>query len=255
VTAHGRDAGDSAWADHGFTAEQARVFRRWRFSIDEAVAWRQAGVDDGLEAAQWVTAGVTPGSVGKWRDAGIGSGQAVHWHEVGFGLAEAADALRRGLTPDTAFGSRTAGFSGAHPGNPIALNVARLNPGVRGDIIRRFLDAGVPPNVMHDYLAGSWQAEEALPWAQAGVPAADAVLWRALGLTATEAGRLARKGASAVETMRDWWRAGIPFDEVADWIGAGLTAEEAVSQRARGVTAEQAAAIRALRDSGDDPSP
>jgi hypothetical protein len=252
VTPHGRDEGDSAWAEHGFTAEQARVFQRWRISINQAIAWRQAGVDEGLQAAQWLTAGVTHDSVSKWRDAGIDAGQAVHWHEIGFGLAEATDALRRGLTPDTAFGSRAGQFPGSHPGNPIAFNVARLNPGVPGDVIRRFIDAGVSPKLMHEYLSSSWEAAEALPWARAGVPATDAVVWDALGLTAAEAGRLAGKGASAIETVRDWWRAGIPFDEVADWIGAGLTAKEAADQRGRGITAEQAATLRALRNSGDE---
>ncbi len=246
----GRDEGDSAWAEHGFAADQAEVFRRWRIGLDQAMAWRKAGVDDGLRVAQWITAAVTPDSVGKWRDAGIDAGEAVHWHEIGFSLAAATDALRRGLTPDTAF----APHSRSHPGRPVAAAAARLAPGVRGEIIRQFLDAGVPPKVMHDYLEANWQAEEALPWARAGVAAADAAIWRALGLTATEAGRLARKGAVAVETIRDWWRAGIPFDEVADWIGAGLTAQEAADQRAKGITAEQAAALRALRDSGDDES-
>jgi hypothetical protein len=245
----GPDEDDSAWTGRGFPAEQAAVFRRWRISPDQAVAWRKAGVDDGLHAAQWITAGVTPDSVSSWRDAGIDAGQAVHWHEIGFSLAAATDALKRGLTPDTAFAPHV---TRSHRGNPVAGTVARLAPGVRGEIIRQFLDAGVSPKILHDYLEASWPAEEALPWAKAGVPAADATVWRGLGLTAAEAGRLARKGASAVETIRDWWRAGIPFDEAADWIGAGLTAQEAADQRARGITAEQAAALRALRNSGDD---
>jgi hypothetical protein len=244
LTGRDQDEPDPAWAGSGFTAEQAHEFRRWRFSLDQAVVWRQAGVSEGLRAAQWVTAGVTPDSVGKWRAAGIDASQAVHWHEIGFGLAAATDAVRRGLTPDTAFRSRAA----SGPGHPVAA----FAPGVRGDIIRRFLDAGVPHHVLRDYLTGNWDAEEALPWARAGVPAADAALWRGIGLTPAEAGRLARKGAGAVETIREWWRAGIPFDEAADWIGAGLTAKEAADQRARGITAEQAAALRALRDQDED---
>jgi hypothetical protein len=250
LTGRDQDEPDPAWAGSGFTAEQAHEFRRWRFSLGQAVAWRQAGVPDGLRAAQWVTAGVTPDSVGQWRAAGIDAGQAVHWHEIGFSLAAATEAIGKGLTPDTAFRAQAGALlRGAHPGRSVA---AAFAAGIRGDIIRRFLDAGVPHHVMREYLAGNWDAQEALPWARAGVPATDAVLWRGIGLTPAEAGRLARKGASAVETIREWWRAGIPFDEAADWIGAGLTAKEAADQRARGITAEQAAALRALRDQDED---
>lgn len=241
----------AAWHRQGFSDEQAGLFRRWRFTLAQAVAWRQAGVPDGVQAAQWVTAGVTPDSVDRWRAAGIDAGQAVHWHEIGYDLAAATDAIRRGLTPQTAFGQRPSPHFQRGP-VASAMRSSRLPPGVRGDIIRRFLDAGVPPQIMHDYLAGDWTAEDALPWAKAGVESRDAIVWRALGLSAAEAGRLSRKGEHAVDTVRDWWQAGIPFGEVADWIGAGLTAQEAASQRARGITAEQAATLRALRDQDDD---
>jgi hypothetical protein len=235
-----------AWVDGGFAAEQARVFRRSRFSVDEAVAWRNAGVPDGVRAAQCTTAGVTPESVNRWRAAGIDATQAVHWHEMGFDLQAAPDARQRGLTPEAAFAEHhqaQAAVGYASPG---------LSGGDRADLMRRLLDAGVPTRVLHGYLAASWEPEDALPWAAAGLEAATAALWRMLGLTAQEAGRLVSKGADAVETVREWWRAGIPFDEVADWIGAGLCAQEAASQRAKGTTAEQAAALRALRDQEPD---
>jgi hypothetical protein len=231
------------WADAGIAADQARIFRRWRFTLEQAIAWRHAGVADGVRAAQWVTAGVTPESVDRWRAAGIDASQAVHWHEMGFDLQAARDARQRGLTPETAFAQRQAHLPGAMgrpgPGAP---------SGARADLLRRLQEAGVPMRVLHGYLAASWEPDDALPWAAAGIEAAEASLWRILGLTAQEAGRLVKKGADAVGVVRDWWRAGIPFDEAAEWIGAGLTAEEAAAQRARGITAEQAAALRALRD-------
>jgi hypothetical protein len=245
----GRDV--KAWVDAGFAAEQAQVFRRWRFSLGEAVAWRNAGVADGVRAAQWTTAGVTPETVNRWRAAGIDATQAVHWHEMGFDLQAARDARQRGLTPEAAFAERRQ----AHGAGPVAgIGAGPRGPwgGPRADLMRRLQEAGVPMRVLHGYLAASWEPDDALPWAAAGLEAAEAGLWRMLGLTAQEAGRLVSKGADAVATVRDWWRAGIPFDEVADWIGAGLTAQEAATQRANGITAEQAAALRALRDQEPD---
>jgi hypothetical protein len=241
------DRDQKRWADAGFAADQARIFRRWRFTLEEAIGWRHAGVADGVRAAQWATAGVTPESVNRWRAAGIDASQAVHWHEIGFDLQAARDARQRGLTPETAFAQR-------HPQGPGTFG--RSGPGApagaRADLMRRLHDAGVPMRVLQGYLAASWEPDDALPWAAAGIEAAEASLWRMLGLTASEAGRLIKKGADAVTVVREWWRAGIPFDEVADWIGAGLTAEESAAQRARGITAEQAAALRALRDQETD---
>jgi hypothetical protein len=237
----------AAWSAAGFSGEQAKSFRRWRFTLAQAVEWRQAGVPDGLLAAQWTTAGATAATVGNWRAAGIDASEAVHWHEMGFDLQAARDAVRRGLTPDAAFAGRHRTSMGSGGGGFLAR-------GSRGqaNALRRLHEAGVPPEIVRGYLTGSWDPEEALPWARAGVDAADAILWRTLGITPAEAGRLARKGVSAAETVRDWWRAGIPFDEVADWIGAGLSAAEAAEQRAHGITAEQAAALRALRDQDAD---
>jgi hypothetical protein len=235
----------AAWSAAGFSGEQGESFRRWRFTVAQAIEWRQAGVPDGLPAAQWLTAGATAATVGNWRAAGIDASQAVHWHEMGFDLQAAKDAVTRGLTPETAFARRHhAQFGGGG-----ALRSGRMG---RGDAFRRLHEAGVPPQVIQGYLSGPWDPEEVLPWARAGVDAADAALWRTLGITPAEAGRLARKGVSAAEAVRDWWRAGIPFDEVADWIGAGLSAAEAAEQRGRGITAEQAAALRALRDQDAD---
>jgi hypothetical protein len=236
-----------AWRAAGFTAEQAENFSRWRFTIAQAIAWRQAGVPDGLVAAQWTTAGATAVTVGDWRAAGIDASQAVHWHEMGFDLQAARDSVRRGLTPDSAFAARHqasfrsgTGYAGPNPrGGP-------------AHALRRLHEAGVPHEVLRGYLIGTWDPQEALPWAQAGVDAADAAIWRTLGVTPAEAGRLTRKGVRAADAVRDWWRAGIPFDEVCDWIGAGLSAQEAAEQRARGITAEQAAALRALRDQSED---
>ncbi len=80
-----------------------------------------------------------------------------------------------------------------------------------GGPVQKFVEAGVPPQMLHSYLARP--------------------IWKALGLRPNEAGRLVRKGVALADTVRDWWRAGIPIREVADWIGAGLTPEEAFRQR------------------------
>ncbi|HSZ44124.1 MAG TPA: hypothetical protein VK823_02235 [Streptosporangiaceae bacterium] len=240
----------AAWAADGFTAEQAELFLRWRFTLRQAVGWRQAGVPDGLRAAQWSTAGVTPETVSQWRAAGIDATQAVHWHEMGFDLPAARTAVRKGLTPESAFGQRH-GY-GSRPAIGFGSQVGSPGRRIEPNVIHQLHEAGVPPRVIHSYLNGPWEMAEAVPWARAGLDATEAALWRTLGLTAAEAARLARKGASAADTIKEWWRAGIPFDEVADWIGAGLTAKEAADQRARGITAEQAAALRALRDQDAD---
>lgn len=238
----------AAWRAEGFAPDEVRVFQRWRIDLAEAVAWRQAGVPEGLRAAQWTTAGATPGTVSSWRAAGIDASEAVHWHEMGYDLRSASDARRRGLTPHTAFADQhqaQAGlrFSGA---------AAAIHGAGQRDLARRLLDAGVPGQVLHSYLTRNWTADDALPWAKAGIDAGDAQLWRLLGVTPAEAARLAAKGGDPAETVRDWWQAGIPFDEAADWIGAGLTPKEAAEQRAKGITAEQAAALRALRDQDPD---
>src|SRR5260370_31241681 len=85
------------------------------------------------------------------------------------------------------------------------------------------VEAGVPPQLLHGYMARQWFDEEAVAWATEGIDAAEAPVWKALGLHPNEAGRLARQGATLAATVSDWWRAGIPIGEVADWIGAGPT--------------------------------
>jgi hypothetical protein len=244
----------AAWQAEGFSPDEVLVFRRWRISLTEALAWRRAGVPDGLRAAQWATAGATPDTVSSWRAAGIDAGEAVHWHEMGYDLRSASDARKRGLTPDTAFAARHQAQAQAgmrFSGVPGVIGGRGLDAGQR-DLVRRFLEAGVPAEVLRSYLTRNWIDDDALPWAKAGLDAGDAQLWRLLGVTPAEAARLAAKGGNPAETVRDWWQAGIPFDEAADWIGAGLTPKEAAEQRAKGITAEQAAALRALRDQDPD---
>jgi hypothetical protein len=239
------------WRSQGFNAEQAHVFRRWRFTLSQAMAWRKAGVPDGLRAAQWATAGATPDTVGDFQTVGIDASQAVHWHEMGFDLKTARDAARRGLTPATAFAQRihatriSASRRGLNSGSGTP-------PARRGEVIRRLLGAGVPPDMLHSYLSQNWDSEDIVPWAKSGIEATDALLWRELGLAPAEASRLEHKGVSPAETVRDWWRAGIPFNEVANWIGAGLSPQEAIDLRARGITADQAAALRKLRNEDED---
>jgi hypothetical protein len=105
-----------------------------------------------------------------------------------------------------------------------------------GGNVQAFIEAGVPPQMLHSYMTRQWFDDEAVAWAKAGIDGAEAPVWKALGLHPGEAGRLDRQGATLADTVRDWWRAGIPVGEVADWIGAGLTPEEAFRERSgRGV--------------------
>src|SRR5271169_4270361 len=100
-----------------------------------------------------------------------------------------------------------------------------------GGPVQAFIEAGVPPEMLHSYMAKQWFDDEAVAWAKEGVGGAEAQIWKALGLRPNQAGRLVRKGAVLAYTVRDWWGAGIPFSEVALCIGAGLTPEEAFRQR------------------------
>jgi hypothetical protein len=107
-----------------------------------------------------------------------------------------------------------------------------------GGSVQAFVEAGVPPHLLHSYMARQWLDDEAVTWAKEGIDGAEAPVWKALGLHPQEAGGLDRKGVTLADTVRDWWRAGIPIGEVADWIGAGLTAREAAGQRSgRGTAA------------------
>jgi hypothetical protein len=232
----------SEWLAAGFARAEAKLWRRWRFNLGEARAWKAAGVPDGLRAAQWSTAGVTAETIGDWQAAGIEATEAVAWHEFGVGLDGARRYKQQGLTPARAFEQRQTPqvLAGHGPAGSTA-----------GTQLRRFAAAGVPAQVMNGYLLRQWWDDDALAWARQHIEAADAKLWLALGVRPAEAGRLTRQGQTAVEAVHDWWQAGIPLGEVAEWLGAGLTAEEAAVQRAKGITAEQAAALRALRDDSD----
>jgi hypothetical protein len=232
------------WVAAGFTAEEAKVWHRWRIPPETAVQWRAAGVPDGLRAAQWSTARVTPATVFAWRAAGVDATEAVRCHEMGYDLAAVRELKKKGLTAEQAFGQTMAG--------PRGLSfTGRGSVTSLGGVWRKLHEAGVPPQVIQGYAVIQWMDEDAIAWAKHHVEATDARLWRDLGLRPVEGGRLARAGRHPFEVIREWWRAGIPYDEVADWLGAGLTAEEAVAQRAKGITIDQARALRALR-LGDD---
>ena len=236
------------WLEAGFETAVAEVWRRWRFSIARARAWEAAGVREGLHAAQWSTAGVTPATVEQWRTAGIEASEAVRWHEFGYGLKEAQVAKARGFGPDAA-------FANAQPRNVLGTSqVQRMQSGF-GGAIGGGNWGGVDPRIRHSYMEHGWFDGTAMDWAAQGIRATDAYLWHELGLTPAEAGRLELLGRTVGDIVREWWSAGIPFEEFADWIGAGLTAAEAVEQRARGITAEHAASLRALRqDEAPDPA-
>lgn len=241
------------WLTAGFAKEDAEVWRNWRFRIVTATAWRDAGVVDGLRAAQWSTAAVNPETVNQWRAAGIDATEAVTWHELGFSLAEAKQHKAAGRSPAQAFDQSRSGSPRA-PWVASAGVMSRVvqrggaRAGTAPPQIQRFLDAGVDPRVMHSYMTRQWTDDAAVTWAKQGIDAADARIWMLLRLQPPEAGRLEKQGLSVVETLRQWWSTGIPLDEVGEWIGAGLKPDEAVDQRTRGITAEQAATLRALRE-------
>ena len=252
------------WLDTGFVREEAETWRRWRFTIAKAQAWREQGIEEGIEAAQWQTAGASPETVGDWQALGIGSNEAVRWHEYGFSLDQArvhkrhgrgpADALRL-INPPThnvvqaaGGGSSVAIFRSGSRGAMVA------GGGGIGGPLQRFHQSGADPRLIHGYLQCGWIDDDAVEWARHGVEAADAYLWFELGLKPPEAGRLVLEGRGPADVVREWWSSGIPFEEAADWIGAGLSAPEAIEQRANGITAEHAASLRALRlEDAEDP--
>ena len=255
--AEGPDDGEpehlSAWLAGGFDREDAEVWRRWRFTLAQADAWRRVGVGDGLLAAQWQTAGATPDTVRDWQAADIDAPEAVRWHEFGFNLVDAKGHKRNGLGPEDALARQHQ----AH--DTRTVNVVRSMPimgagrgfavgvGVPGGLVARFHQSGMDPQIIHGYLQHHWIDEAAEEWARHGIEAQDAYVWFDVGLTAAEAGRLVMQGRTPGDVVREWWTAGIPFEEVAQWIGAGLSAREAVEHRAKGITVEHAASLRALR--------
>lgn len=222
------------WLAAGMRRVEALAWRRWHFTLEDAVRWRKAGVPGALAAAQWQIVGVNPDTVGGWVDAGIDGPSAIRWREFGFTLQQAADHVKNGRDPDQVYNQGRSGAVGTGS-NPM------------GDRWREFINSGVPHQVVGSYIQVQWVDDEALTWAKASIPAWDARMWQDIGLVAEEAAELIKADITPVRVMRDWWRAGIPFDEVANWLGAGLTAAEAVKQRKSGVTVEQAAALRALR--------
>lgn len=235
-----------AWLAAGMRRTEALAWRKWNFDLAEAKQWRAVGVQEALIAAQWQVAGVVPGAVADWIKARITVGEAIRWHEFGFNLDQAREHTKAGRTPDDAYnqGNRS---------TPLAKYMPRTFAAAAGapvERIQKFLNSGVPHNVMSSYLQLQWTDEQAISWAKNGIQAWDAKLWLTIGLVADEAADLLKDNKKPADVIKEWWRAGIPYDEVADWIGAGLTSEEAVAQRESGVTVEQAAALRALRRGG-----
>lgn len=232
----------SDWLKAGFRRTDALGWRRWNFDLLKALTWQRAGVRDPLAAAQWSAAGVTPATVQDWVAANIRSSEAVRWNEFGFDLAGAREAVKKGQTPESVFQQRSAtAASGAASGIGGMVRASRMH----GEY-KKFLDSGVPHNVLTGYFSANWTDDEAVSWAKVGVQAVDARVWIRLGMHPTEVAGL----PDPITVIEEWWRAGIPFDELSDWLGAGLSAEEAVEQRQSGVTQEQAAALRALRRGG-----
>lgn len=232
----------TGWLAAHFRRVEALAWRKWNFTLAEAVKWRTVGVPDALSAAQWQAAAVSPDTVRGWLDARISAGEAVRWHEFGYDLNGAKQHAQRGESPDDALRQRTASQRLGAIGQAVSLPI---NQG-----LQQFLSSGAPHELLRGYLDEKWLDEEAIAWAKQDIPASDARLWQEIGLTSTEAGELRKAGQTPAKVIRDWWRAGIPFDEVGDWLGAGLSVEEAVTQRGSGVTVEQAAALRALRRGG-----
>ncbi|HET9257390.1 MAG TPA: hypothetical protein VFO16_19615 [Pseudonocardiaceae bacterium] len=228
----------TAWLRAGLRRVEAVQWRRWRFTLEEAQAWRASGVMVALTAAQWRTAAVTPGTVDQWRAARIGPGEAVRFHEFGVDLPRAARIKASGGGPESVFPRS----------QPPQILRGPYQHGDTQTAWRRFHEAGVPGPVMQGYITSQWWDDKALAWARHGISAEHARIWASLALRPAEAAELAEAGRTPEDVIAEWWRAGIPFDEAADWIGAGLTAAEAVEQRAAGVTVEQAAALRALRN-------
>jgi len=244
------------WLSAGFDREEAANWRRWRFTIARAQDWKAHGIEEGLEAAQWQTAGATPETVADWQAAGIDAAEAVRWHEMGFSLDQARAHKRQGRGPVDAFRTTAPAQAMVRPAQrgwvgvaPMAhLGGVNVRPGgMPGGPFQNFQLAGVDPRTMHGYLQRGWVDEEAVEWARHGIEAQDAYTWFDLGLKSAEAGRLVLEGRTPGDVVREWWNAGIPFEEAAEWIGAGLSAAEAVEQRAQGITVEHAASLRALR--------
>jgi hypothetical protein len=253
------------WLDAGFARAEALTWRRWRFNIAKAQAWRAEGITEGIKAAQWKTAGASPETVGDWRDAGIEAAEAVHWHEYGFSLEQSRVHKRHGRGPADAFrilNPPTQNVVQGTAGSWVATSpmTARALPAPLGGMtpggpLQRFHQSGADPRLMHGYLQCGWIDDDAVEWARHGIEAHDAYTWFDLGLKPVEAGRLVMQGRTPGDVIREWWSSGVPFEEAGEWIGAGLSATEARQQRADGITAEHAASLRALRLEETDAQP
>ena len=228
-----------AFVEAGVPPQMLHSYMKRQWFDEEAVAWAKAGID-GAEAPVWKALGIRPNEAGRLDRKGVTLADTVRdWWRAVIPIGEVADWIGAGLTPEEAFRKRS--------GRGVAL--ARIMRGRPGwGRAQKFVEAGVPPQMLHSYMTRRGSDEEAATWAKVGIDGAEAPVWKALGIRPNEAGRLDRKGVTLADTVRDWWEAGIPIDEVADWIGAGLTPKEAAGQRAKGITAEHAAALRALRD-------
>lgn len=238
----------------GVPADELHTWWKWRLSAEQAKAWRAAGVLEPLDAAQWVTAKVTPEAVGAWLGADITAGEAITWHEYGFGLDEAVGYRRQGYTADQAF-DVSRGRTPKGPDDEVAPGDAlsglmSYQSGGAHDETQRFISraGGSDGMVMYSYINENWLDDEAIAWARQNIDASTARTWQDLGLRPAEAGRFTRRDLTPMAVAKAWWQAGIPFEETASWIGAGLTPAEAIEQRANGVTAEQAETLRTLRD-------
>src|SRR5262249_15022598 len=89
------------------------------FGVDEAVAWRKAGVRALAEARSWRIAGVGADDVSGWLDAGIGFAEASAWHEFGYELDEARRLKADGKTPSESFRNRVQRMSGRSAGGRV----------------------------------------------------------------------------------------------------------------------------------------
>jgi hypothetical protein len=257
-----------AWAAKGIPrAEAERWYRdglsladalRWResFEVDEALAWRRAGVTSPGEARSWRVAGVTASAVGGWRAARIGFAEAAAWREFDYSLEEAKKLKAEGKSPSESFRQRVQ-LMQSQPSPATGRGwFGRVGGGKSRTDVHRFLErlGRRQSPVVHSYMFRQWFDDEAVAWAEQDIDAGEALAWKELGLKPAEARPLVKEGATAASTMRVWWQAGIPFEEVAAWLGAGLTPEEAAAQRAKGIDADRAAVLRALRDP-DEPTP
>jgi hypothetical protein len=240
------------WWHGGLSLADALRWRE-RFGVDEAIAWRTAGVTSPAEARAWRVAGVDAAEVSGWRDAGIGFAEAATWHEFEYTLEEAKKLKAEGKSPSESFRRRVQ-LMQSQPG-PTVVGPRGRPGGGRSPAtgMQRFFErvGRSQGALVHTYLTRQWYDDEAIAWAEQRIEAGDALAWKEIGIGPAEAGRLVKDGATPAGTMREWWQAGIPFDEVAAWIGAGLSPTEAAEQRAKGVTAERAAVMRALRDPGE----